>query len=170
MKILTTILFSGTLFASVLVTPQDALKMTFGPAVEVSKKNLLLKSSEAEAVEKRAKTALTSKIIRLYIAKTDSVKGYGILLNRKVRTKNAAVLYLLEPDGTLKAAEIVTFKEPQEYLPSTEWMKQFADVNATDTLFVGGGVSVITGATLTARTVSDGARLAIEIFKEAVAK
>lgn len=162
------LLFSLPLLASVLITPEDALKTTLDKEVTVKKKSLLLKSSQAKVVEKIAKAKLDSKLVRLYIAKSESVQGYGVLLNRTVRTKKAAIIYIITPDGVLKASEVVAFKEPVEYLPTSNWMDQFDDIEKSATLRLGDGVSVITGATLSARTISDGARLAMAIFEEVI--
>lgn len=164
------ILFSLPLMASVLITPKDALKATFGESVKVKKKPLLIKTSQAVSIQKKAKAKLESKIVRLYVAKQKDIVAYGVLLNRNVRTKKTAVLYMITPDGQLKAAEIVAFKEPIEYLPTETWMDQFRDVNDSKSLRMGAGVSVITGATMSARTISDGARLAMAIFEEAIKK
>ncbi|MEA2110795.1 MAG: FMN-binding protein [Campylobacterota bacterium] len=170
MRWMITILFSLPLFASVLITPQDALKEVLGSEVQVSKKSILLKSSEAKIVENIAKVKLDSKIVRVYTAKKDGVKGVGILLNKTVRTKKAVVLYIVTPNGVLKAAEMVSFKEPMEYLPTDDWMKQFSDINDTATLRLGDGVTAISGATMSARTISEGARLALAIFNEVIKK
>lgn len=168
MRSLFIILVSLPLVAAVLITPEDALKATLGKEVTVQKRSLLLKSSQADKVEQIAKARLDSKLIRLYMAKGDTVQGYGILLNRTVRTKKAAILYIITPDGVLKASEVVAFKEPMEYLPTSEWMAQFDDVDKSSELGLGDGISVITGATLSARTISDGARLAMAIYDEVI--
>jgi len=170
MKMMSMILYSLPVMASVLITPEDALKATFGTDIEVSKKSLLLKASQAKKIEKESKTVLESKLVRLYIAKEKTLKAYGILLNRKVRTKKTAVLYMMTPNARLKAAEIVLFQEPIEYLPTQTWIQQFNDVNDSKSLRIGQDISVITGATMSARTITDGARQAMAIFNEVIKK
>jgi hypothetical protein len=48
--------------ASVLITPEDALKATFGNAIEVNKKSLLLKESQVKTIQNKSKAALESKL------------------------------------------------------------------------------------------------------------
>ena len=162
MKILSTILCSIPLMAQVIITPQSALKAVYGEEIAIDKKRVLLKGEEAAAVQKHSHGVLQSKLITLYEV-GGKTGAYAILLSRKIRTKTATVLYMIDSDGTLRAAEIIAFNEPPEYLPGASWMKQFEHVGKAGSLQVGSGVSVITGATLSARSIAEGARLAMAI-------
>lgn len=167
--IITIFLFLVSLHASVLITPQDAMRQSFGNDVAVEKKNILLTRQQASAVSLTAKTELKTKIYRSFRAmKGNSVIGYAILISGKVRSKNAAVLYLIEPSGTLKAIEVVAFNEPPEFLPSKNWLKLFEGRSVTEPLRVGKDVPTITGATMSARNVTDGARIALAVYKHVI--
>ena len=156
--------------AELLITPDDALKAAFGQRCVVEKHVKLLGKVEASAVTARAGNSLNSKIIRYYTAAVDAKPvATGILLTRKVRTKSAIVLYVFTPDTRLHNAEIIAFQEPLEYIPAHEWMTQFADTNTSRPFRVGKDISVITGATLSARAIADGARIAGAIYAEVFA-
>ncbi len=155
--------------AALLISPFEAMEQTF-ECSKIEKKNTLLSKIEASEVEKKAKYSLKSKIFRIYRAKCDGVlKGYGILVSNIVRTKNAAILYMFHPDGKLESIQVVAFNEPLEFLPSKNWLSQFNDEDELFTLRVGKNVSPISGATLTARNVVNGIRVAaavLEILKK----
>jgi hypothetical protein len=87
------------------------------------------------------------------------------LIARKVRTKKAVVLYAFDRNGTLKFAEIMAFGEPPEFRPTNTWMGQFSNKEASAPLKMGSDIPTISGATLSARMVSDGARIARALLK-----
>lgn len=157
--------FVATVQAELLITPSDALKQTFGKATTVSKKNTLLRSAQAAAVSKQAQLKLETKIYRIYTAKNaGKAVGYGMLITRQVRQKDASVLYIITPEGVIRAVEIIAFGEPPEYIPSEAYLLHFNDKNSADTLRVGKDIPTVSGATLSARNVTDGSRLALALF------
>ncbi len=154
------------LHSDMLITPEAAAKAHFGENVTVIKRSAMLSATQLERVEKEAKTPLGSKIVRLFECRRDAGKvATGILLVRKVRTKDAVVLYLFDANATLKAAEMIAFGEPGEYLPNERWFEQLGEAPETRPLRMGEDVSTITGATLSARAISDGARAARAVFR-----
>jgi len=140
------------------------LKGTCGNDVTVVKKSLLLSNRDAKAIEDKAHMKLPSKIVRLYLAKRDeTINCYGVVLSRKVRTKKAATLYIIDPKGKLQAIEILAFGEPPEFQPKTQWLNHLQGKTLQSPLRVGRDIPTISGATLSARNVTEGARLALAI-------
>lgn len=163
--LLFTLLLSALLQARVLLSPFDAMKATYGSDANVSKTNILLSAKEAERVEERSSVKLTTKIYRVFKAERGGkIAGYGVLVTRTVRSKSAAVLYFITPEGRLTGIEIVAFNEPPEFIPPKTWLSQFEDKTASDPLRVGKDIPTITGATMSARNVTDGSRLALAVF------
>jgi len=161
------ILISIELSAKMLISPIDAMKQSFGANANVVKKNVLINNKQAQIIQTNAKTKLSSKIFRTFKAtKGGDILGYGILINKKVRSKNAVVLYLISNKSTLLGIEIIAFNEPIEYLPSKKWISQFENVPTDKQLHVGREIPTITGATLSARSVTDSSRLAFAFYNE----
>ncbi|MEA2099315.1 MAG: FMN-binding protein [Campylobacterota bacterium] len=157
------------LYAKMLISPIDSMKYSFGSASEISKQNILLNSTQASQIQKSAKVKLKSKIFRVFTAKKgEEILGYGILVNRKIRSKNGVVLYMISKDSVLKSIEMIAFNEPMEYLPSTKWLSQFDELTSDKKLRVGKEIATITGATLSARSVTDGSRLAFAFYDEII--
>lgn len=160
-----TLLVQTAVFGDMLISPIDAMQSRFGAASTVTKKNTLLNKEQAAQVSKLAQLKLETKIYRVYTAMVaDKAAGYGVLITRKVRQKDASVLYMITPDGTIASVEIIAFNEPPEYMPQAAYVKQFEGKNVDDTLRVGKDIPTISGATLSARTVTDGSRLALAVF------
>ena len=123
-------------------------------------------SKQFAQVKAKAKTAIPTKIYRYYIVKKGNKRiGMGVLITRKVRSKKATVLYLFDKNAKLKLSEIMAFSEPPEFIPSKIWMKQLQNQKASAKLKVGKDIPTISGATLSARSITQGARVARAIYQ-----
>ena len=161
------IAFALPLSAKILITPQESMQMVFGDDVEIKKKNVLLKNDQAQKIQKNARVKLPSKVVRIYSALKDSkTLGYGILINKKVRSKNAVVLYHISKDDTLLSMEVISFNEPLEYLPTESWAKQFENKKTDNMLIVSKNIPTISSATLSANAITDGSRIAFAVYNE----
>jgi len=163
--ILLTFLLLGSLNAKLLINPFDALHAVYGEDVKIEKKNVLLTLAKAEVVYKQAKMKKGGKIFRTFkVIKDEKIIAYAILISRVVRTKDAAILYMISPQGVIESVEVIAFNEPPEFTPSKKYISQFKGKTAQNTLRVGKDIPTVTGATMGARNVTDGARLALAVF------
>lgn len=163
--ILTLILFLN-LDAKLLITPYEAIHKVYGDDVEISKKNKLLTSKQALEVTKLAKTKLKTKIYRIFkITQNTKPIAYGILTINKMRSKDAAVLFIINLKGEIVSVETIAFNEPSEFKPSKRWQALFLSATMSTTLRVGKDIPTITGATLSVRGYANGARTALAIFE-----
>lgn len=146
------------LSAKLLILPAEAMQKNYGPEATISEENLLLTNAQAQKIQQESKTKLSTNIVKVFKAtKNSTTLGYGILINEKVRSKNAVVLYIISDESTLKSIEIVAFNEPMEYLPSKKWVLQLSST---------GDVPNTTGATMSAKNIIDGSKKALAIYKE----
>ncbi|OIP56116.1 MAG: FMN-binding protein [Helicobacteraceae bacterium CG2_30_36_10] len=159
------ILFALSLSANVLISPQEAMALAYKDATQITKKNILLTNEQTQKIQEEAKVKLNTKIYRIFKAqKQNELLGYGILVNEKVRSKNAVVLYFISKESILKSIEIIAFNEPVEYLPSREWNSQFENVKTSKMLHISKEIPTIAGATMSARSVIDGSRVAFALY------
>jgi Na+-translocating ferredoxin:NAD+ oxidoreductase RnfG subunit len=168
MKVLYILVFLvASMDAQVLISPQESMKMAFGEDVTLKKKNILLKNKQAKKIQDSAKVKLSTKIYRIFSASKDSkILGYGILVNEKVRSKNAVIMYHILSDSTLNSIEIIAFNEPLEYIPSKTWNEQFNKTKTDKMLRLSRDIPTISGATLSARAITDASRVAFGIYNE----
>ncbi len=163
--LLITLFLFSTLQAKLLINPFDALHAVYGNDVKIEKKNVLLSIDKAKVVYKQAGMPKGKKIFRTFkVKKEGKVIAYAILISRVVRSKDAAILYMISPEGVIESVEVIAFNEPPEFTPSKQYVSQFKGKTDQDTLRVGKDIPTVTGATMGARNVTDGARLALAVF------
>lgn len=159
------ILFSQSSIAKTNVSIERVIKSSFDQVSSVDPGQLILTQAQYNEIKSRAKTAVRTKIYRYYTIRSGEKNiGYGVLIVRKVRTKKATVLYVFDNEGTLRFSEVVAFGEPPEYIPNKSWMEQFSNVKSSSALTIGKDIPTISGATLSAKAISDGARIARAIY------
>ena len=61
--------------------------------------------------------------------------------------------------------EVVEFREPQEYMAKTGWLRQFEGRRLDADLTLGRGVKPLSGSTLTATSLTDAARRSLALFQ-----
>lgn len=153
--------------ADLITSPIDVMKSQYAHNATITKKNIILTKEQAARVQQKAKVKLTTKIYRTYRADVNGTTlGHGVLVSNKVRSKKAAILYLFANDGLLLSTEVIAFNEPHEYIPSSSWLDQFDKTNSTENrLFLGKDIATISGSTLSARCITDSARIARALFE-----
>ena len=159
------LLLINTAFAQVLGDPVTLTQRTFN-AKSVDTRNIILNDTQVTELTKLSMQKINTKLHRIYLAKNgEKTVGYGVLMNQKVRTKSAIALYLITLDNKIKSIEVVAFNEPLEYLPSATWLNVFDNKSAANTLKLNQDIPTTTGATLSARAITDGARAALALLE-----
>lgn len=162
---LSLLLIAISSFAQVLGDPVALTQRTFG-SQSVETQNIILNDAQVAQLSKISMQKMDSKLYRVYLAKkSDKTVGYGVLINKKVRTKTAIALYLISTEGKIKSIEIVAFNEAIEYLPTATWLNVFDNKSSANTLKLNQDIPTTTGATLSARAITDGARAALALLE-----
>jgi hypothetical protein len=157
------ILFSSS-FAQILGDPVALTQHTFS-VKSIEQKTIILNEKQVQQLSKVSQQVIDTKLYRIYIAKNGpATVGYGVLLSKKVRTKTAIALYFIDMDNRIKSIEIVAFNEPIEYLPTKTWLDGFDNKNSTNALRLNQDIPTVSGATLSARAITDGSRLALSLI------
>ena len=160
------ILLSQGSVAKTKPSVDDVIKSSFTGVNTIDPKQIILTKKQFSQVQSSAKAAVRTKIYRYYDIKSKTKRlGYAVLISRKVRAKKATVLYAFDNCGTLKFTEIMAFGEPPEYIPSKTWMSQLQNKNISMKLTVGKDIPTISGSTLSARSITEGARVARAIYE-----
>ena len=158
-------LFQSTM-AKTNASIEKVVQSSFSGVSAVEAKQLVLTKSQHAQIQAKAKAPVRTKIYRYYEIKSASKTiGYGVLITRKMRTKKATVLYAFDFNGTLKFTEIMAFGEPPEFKPNMQWMGEFQNKASSAKLTMGKDIPTISGSTLSARGISDGARIARAIYQ-----
>jgi Na+-translocating ferredoxin:NAD+ oxidoreductase RnfG subunit len=72
-------------------------------------------------------------------------------------------MVVLDADGTVRRVEVVTFREPLEYMPRKGWYEQYEGQELDDDLALKRDIRPVTGATLTARATTEAVRRALAL-------
>ncbi|MGH7731248.1 MAG: FMN-binding protein, partial [Candidatus Eiseniibacteriota bacterium] len=64
--------------------------------------------------------------------------------------------------------ELLAFHEPPDYTPPARWLDRFARRRLDQRLWPAGDLRNLAGATLTARSVTESARLALALYETVV--
>ena len=73
-------------------------------------------------------------------------------------------MFVINPDGTLRQAEILAFFEPPEYMAGDKWIGLFDNKEAGDSMKLGKDIPNITGATITANSLTSSIRRVLAVF------
>ncbi len=158
------LLLSPVLRAEVLLSEKAALERAF-PGAAVERRTLYLKPEQVAAVERAARAKLPSPVVTAFEARREGqLAGRAVLDTHVVRTMPETVLVAVEPDGRLRAALVLQFGEPPDYLPRERWLETLGGRPLDDELWPGRGVRRVTGATLTVQALTSAVRrgLALE--------
>lgn len=146
-----------------IFTRDQALQLAF-PGSQIESTMIFLTDQELQEASKLSGEKIESPLVARFIAKLNSQQvGRAYLDTNLVRTKKQSLLVMLNPEGTIKRVEVVTFLEPPEYMATDRWYQQFEGKSLTDDLRINRDIHPITGATLTARATIDAVRRVLAI-------
>lgn len=159
------------LLAKVFYAKDEAIRTAFPEADVIENQVFFLTDDQKKQVETLARTRLDSKLVTMYIGKRgQKLLGYAVIDVHTVRTLPEAVMVVLSPEGRVASTLILAFYEPLDYLPHDRWLKQFDQASLTPDLRVGGKIAGITGATLTARAMTESVRKVLALYQVLIAK
>lgn len=152
--------------SQVFMKRDEALETAFPDADSVEKLEIYLSEGDARKIESLAKAKLNGRLFMVYKAvKGGEVLGYAVIDTHELRSMTETVMFVVNPDGTLRQTEILAFFEPPDYMPADNWMVLFNGKSTGDSLRVGRDIPNISGATITAVALSEAARRTLALIK-----
>ncbi|HVO49593.1 MAG TPA: FMN-binding protein [Thermoanaerobaculia bacterium] len=133
----------------------------------MTRKTAFLSEADRAEVARRTGGAPPPGLVVYYAASLDGKDaGTAYFDTHVVRTEPETLLVLVDPKGAIARIEILSFSEPEEYLPRANWYGQFSGKTLTDELSEKRGIRAVTGATITVRVTVEAARrvLALDAF------
>ena len=154
----------------VYLTQQKAIDNAFPAPATVERRVLYLDAEQARRAAEAAGVPVEGRVVPYYVGTRDGqVAGYAYFDTHMVRTLAETIVVLLAPDGRIVRIEILSFDEPEDYLPPKRWLDQFQDRVRTDDLSAKSGIRSLTGATLSARAITQAARRVLALHRLFVA-
>jgi Na+-translocating ferredoxin:NAD+ oxidoreductase RnfG subunit len=75
------------------------------------------------------------------------------------------IMVAVDDAGRATRIQVLSFSEPEEFLPRPNWYEQFQGKPLSDELSMKRGIRPVTGATLTARATTDAARRVLALHQ-----
>jgi hypothetical protein len=156
--------------AGVLHSKQSAFEAAFPAGAEVVQTNLYLTAEDAAFISAQSGMPWAQRLANVYVAKVaGKVVAYGYFDTHRVRTLNQTVLVVVRPDGQLHRVLQVAFHEPAEYQAPARWLAQFMGRSLDANLSLKTGIDGLSGATLTARSLTVHVRATLALHQRMVA-
>jgi FMN-binding protein len=147
------------LSAKVFLSQEEALKEVFGPGAAPRRSTAYLTEDEAKRIESAAGTAPSSRVIVYYTGGPDPNRILSVFFDTHiVRTLPETIMVVVSPEGRAERVEILSFDEPEDYLPKRRWLDQFGDRPLGGDLSLKAGIRAVTGATLSSVAITDAVR------------
>jgi electron transport complex protein RnfG len=152
--------------AKVFLTQDEALKLAFPGAAVERKTAFLTEAQRREARRLSGDAELPAALVTYYAAtKGGAPVGTAYFDTHRVRTMPETIMVVVGPSGAIARIEVLSFQEPEEYLPRPRWYAQFSGKPLDDDLSMKRAIRPVTGATLTARATTDAARRVLALHR-----
>jgi len=149
--------------AKQLLSADQALALAF-PHCEVTRETRFLSAEQQARANEIAGMEITSALVYPYRATCDGQPaGVAYFDIHRVRTLPERIMIVVNPRGEIARIEVLTFDEPQDYLPRASWHGQFIGKRLTQELRIGRDIANVAGATLSGRAVAAAVRRVLAV-------
>lgn len=148
------------------MTQQQALASAFPAGATVTRQTIFLKPAQLDAARKASGVEFKEQMIVRYTGTANGrVAGYAYFDTHLVRTLPETVMVVVTPDGKVDRVDILSFNEPQDYLPKERWMEQFEGRKLDDDLSLKRAIRPISGASLSGRAIVNASRKILALHR-----
>lgn len=157
-------LFAPASYGATYLTVEQAQQAIF-PGEKLSQSFINLTNQQVQEIERRSDTNVRRKQVQLW----KSANG-GFFIVDEVVGKHEYITYAagLNPDGTVKQIEIMTYRESYGYeIRNADWRAQFVGKNSSAPLKLDKDIKNISGATLSCRHITEGVKRILATYEVA---
>jgi hypothetical protein len=149
----------------VFLTVDEALKLAF-PGCEVARRAAFLKPEQVQHARELSGAEVPSALVNYYVAsRGGQPAGTAWFDTHRVRTLPETLMIVVDPQGRVGRIEVISFREPEDYLPRGAWYEQFRGKALDPGLQLKRDIRPVTGATLTARATTDAVRRVLALHQ-----
>jgi hypothetical protein len=151
--------------AKVFLTVDEALKLAF-PGCAVTRRTAFLTPEQVKRARELAGAEVPSALLTYYVAtRGGRPAGTAYFDTHRVRTLPETLMIVVDPQNRVSRIEVISFREPEEYMPRGAWYQQFLNKSLDPDLQLKRGIRPVTGATLTARATTDAVRRVLALHQ-----
>jgi hypothetical protein len=157
----------ATVQGKVFLSQEEALRLAFPSGTKVDRRTAFLTQAQQAAAAKLAGTTHPpSALVAYYVGVRDGREiGTAYFDTHIVRTEPETLMILVDPEGAVSRIEVLSFAEPEEYLPRERWYGQFPGRKLDDDLALQRAIRPVAGATLTVRATMESIRRVLAIHQ-----
>lgn len=151
--------------AKVFLTVDEALKAAF-PGCEVGRRTAYLTEGQLKRARELSGVEVPSALVAYYVAtRGGQPAGTAYFDTHRVRTLPETLLVVVDPQGKVSRVEVISFREPEDYIPRGAWYEQFEGETLDRDLQLKRDIHPVTGATLTARATTNAVRRVLALHR-----
>jgi FMN-binding domain len=151
--------------AKVFLSVDEALRLAF-PGCRVERHTAYLTPAQLAKARELAGVEVASALVTYHTAMRDGQPaGTAYFDTHRVRTLPETLMIVIDPQGRVARVEVISFREPEEYMPRGLWYQQFLGKSLDPGLQLKGSIRPVTGATLTARATTDAVRRVLALHQ-----
>ncbi|HVG24601.1 MAG TPA: FMN-binding protein [Thermoanaerobaculia bacterium] len=146
------------------MTQQQALAAAFPKGA--TRQVHFLTPEQLAAARKESGLEFADRMIVRYVGAT----GYAYFDTHRVRTLPETVMVLVTSEGKIERIEILSFDEPPDYVPKERWLDQFDGRKLDEDLSLKRKIRPLSGASLSARAITNASRKVLALHHAIGAK
>ncbi|HYH44473.1 MAG TPA: FMN-binding protein [Thermoanaerobaculia bacterium] len=152
--------------AKVFLSVDEALELAF-PGCQVARRTAYLTPEQLARARAAAGVEVPSALVTSYAASCPAGEpgGTAYFDTHRVRTLPETVMIVVDAAGAVRRLEVLSFSEPEEYLPRGPWYGQFLGRRLDGDLQLKRAIRPVTGATLTARATTSAVRRVLALHQ-----
>lgn len=160
------LIHTGVKAETIYLTPQEALQLAF-PSSTFTKETKKLTVEQKKSLEKEVGIKIPKLNWSFTIARSgENITGYALIDNEIGKTEPITFMTAMTKTGQVKAIEILVYRESYgSEVTQKSFLNQFKNKKTGDPLTLGKNIQNITGATLSSRAVTKGAKRALLLWK-----
>lgn len=152
--------WSGAASSKVFLTVDEALRLAFAGS-KVQRRTAYLTKEQVKRAAELSGEEVASALVTYY----QGPGGFAYFDTHRVRTLPETLMVVVDPQGQVKRIEVISFREPEEYMPRGNWYGQFQGRKLDRNLRIKTGIPPVTGATLTVRATTGAVRRVLALHQ-----
>ncbi len=157
--------WAGQASSKVFLTVDEALRLAF-PGAGMTRRTAYLTAEQVRRAKELSGEEVPSALVTYYEAKRNGQPaGIAYFDTHRVRTLPETLMVVVDPQGKVARVEVISFREPEDYLPRGAWYEQFLGRKLDRDLQVKRNVHPVTGATLTVRATTSAVRRVLALHQ-----
>jgi Na+-translocating ferredoxin:NAD+ oxidoreductase RnfG subunit len=143
----------------------EALRLAF-PGSGIARRTAYLTPEQVQRAAELSGEEVASALVTYYEARQGGqLAGSAYFDTHRVRTLPETLMVVVDPQGKVRRVEVISFREPEEYMPRGAWYGQFQGHKLDRELEVKRGIHPVTGATLTVRATTAAVRRVLALHQ-----